>query len=215
MKVNYILRSWHIERSVIHATIIVLALSWAVCGRAANTNDVAYKIGPGDIITSVRANNTDAFDKVAALLQNERQTLNNELVNVFQDPKSPSLSRGAAAYYLGVLHVSEAANVLAANITFQVNQLTTDHLTMLQGPVAMNALIRIGTAAIPPVIRNLENSVDPEVKHFSLLVLSRIDGDKDISQLRLQKALKAQTDPQKKARLESALKTLAADSFRN
>jgi hypothetical protein len=38
---------------------------------------------------------------------------------------------------------------------------------------------------------------------------------RDIVQLRLQKALAGQKDPQKKARLESALKALASASFGN
>jgi hypothetical protein len=43
-----------------------------------------------------------------------------------------------------------------------------------------------------------------------LQALTRIDVDKDISQLRLQKALKAEKNPQKQARLQAAIKSLVA-----
>jgi hypothetical protein len=46
-----------------------------------------------------------------------------------------------------------------------------------------------------------------------LKVLYRIDGDKDIVQLRLLKAIAAQKDSNKKARLQAALKSLAKTQF--
>jgi HEAT repeat protein len=70
------------------------------------------------------------------------------------------------------------------------------------------ALVAIGTPSIPAVIRNLENSDDAKVRQPSLNVLVRIEGDKDVVQLRLQKALDAQSDTTKKARLQLALKSL-------
>jgi hypothetical protein len=71
------------------------------------------------------------------------------------------------------------------------------------------ALIEIGNPSTPAVIRNLADSDDPKVRELSLRVLTRIDNDKDISQLRLQKVLKAETDPKKQARLKAALNALA------
>ncbi len=54
---------------------------------------------------------------------------------------------------------------------------------------------------------------NPLQRRVSLQVLTRIDGDKDISRLRLQKALNAQKDSQKQARLQMALKTLGETQF--
>ena len=68
--------------------------------------------------------------------------------------------------------------------------------------------MKIGSPAIPPLIQNLEESDDPTVRKLSLFVLCFIDGDKDIVQLRLQKALKAEKDPKKQARIQAAIKSL-------
>jgi hypothetical protein len=72
----------------------------------------------------------------------------------------------------------------------------------------MSALMRIGNPSIPAVIGNLEQSDDVKVRELSLAVLNYIDNDKDITQLRLQKALAAQNDGQKMMRLQGALKAL-------
>jgi hypothetical protein len=68
--------------------------------------------------------------------------------------------------------------------------------------------MRIGNPSIPAVIGNLEQSDDVKVRELSLAVLNYIDNDKDITQLRLQKALAAQNDGQKMMRLQGALKAL-------
>jgi hypothetical protein len=73
----------------------------------------------------------------------------------------------------------------------------------------IDALIAIGNPSIPAMIRNLADSDDARVRELSLQVLTRIDGDKDISKLRLQRALKTGKDSQKQARLQAALKSLA------
>ena len=81
-------------------------------------------------------------------------------------------------------------------------------LPPILGHPAVEALIKIGNPSIPAVIRNLAESDDAKVRELSLKVLKSIDGDKDISQLRLQKAFKAETASQKQARLQAALKDL-------
>jgi hypothetical protein len=67
----------------------------------------------------------------------------------------------------------------------------------------------IGSPAIPAVIRNLADSDDSRTRRISMRVLISIDGDKDIVQLRLQKALAAEKDLQKQTRLQAALHSLA------
>lgn len=173
----------------------------------------AYTIRPEDIITSVHAGHLQGFQVVAVPFADERNRLGNELLNVLRADRS-NLNRCAAAHYLGELRFAEAANDLAAQITLDI-KLTDDldGMPVLPRPVAMTALIRIGVPAIAPVIRNLETSDDAKVRELSLKVLRQIDGDKDIVQLRLQKALDAQKDPEKKARLQAALKSLAETQF--
>jgi hypothetical protein len=106
------------------------------------------------------------------------------------------------------LRASEAVNVLALGIALEINSVSNDHLTLLQGPIVMKALIKIGNPSIPAVMKNLAESDDAKVRALSLQVIERIDKDKDISALRLQKAIKAETDAQKQSRLQVALKAL-------
>lgn len=127
-------------------------------------------------------------------------------MDIFKDAQSPVLTKGAAAYCLGELRASEAVNVLALGIALEINSVSNDHLTLLQGPIVMKALIKIGNPSIPAVMKNLAESDDAKVRALSLQVIERID--KDISALRLQKAIKAETDAQKQARLQVALKAL-------
>lgn len=61
-----------------------------------------------------------------------------------------------------------------------------------------------GCPSIPAMLRNLEESDDAQMRKLSLEVIYRIKSDKDIAQLRLQKALHAETDTQKQARLQAA-----------
>ena len=64
-------------------------------------------------------------------------------------------------------------------------------------------------------IRNLAESEDAKIIELSLEALCRIEGDKDIVGLRLQKALATEKDSQKQARIQSASKALAETSFGN
>jgi HEAT repeat protein len=166
----------------------------------------------GNVIASVRTNDLHSFQVTATKFHDERKNLIMALLSVFNDSSASNLNQCAAAYYLGEVKAAEAVDALAAKITLQLNiwSLNIHALPIIPKNSAMEALIKIGDPSIPAVIRNLADSDDAQVRKLSLQVLVRIDGDKDITQLRLQKALKAQTDSQKQARLQSALKALAA-----
>jgi len=146
----------------------------------------------------------------------EHKHLIAELLNIFTDETEESLNRSAAAYYLAEMRAPEAANALATNITLHFELYLPAHglngVEGLQmkwgGYVAMQALVKIGNPSISSVIRHLADSDDAKVRELSLQVITRIDGAKDIVQVRLQKALKAEKDLQKQARLQAALKSL-------
>jgi HEAT repeat protein len=144
--------------------------------------------------------------------QDQRRLING-LLGIFKDPKSSRLNQCAAAHYLGELHASIAVRALSEKIT--LNYVRTgfiDHMSDLGAAVEV-ALIQIGTPSIPAMIRNLEESDDARVRDLSLEVLYHIEGDKDIVRLRFQKAITAQKDSQKQARLEAALKSLGEMQF--
>lgn len=162
------------------------------------------------VIASIYTNDLDIFEKVAGNFSSERKLLDVKLQNLFMDAKSSNLHQCCAAYYLGEMHFQQAVDMLATNITLclDTSRISVDHLPIIAGFPAKDALIKIGIPAIPAVIRNLAESDDAKVRELSLEVIERIDNDEDISALRLQKAIKAETDSQKQARLQVALKAL-------
>ena len=114
-----------------------------------------------------------------------------------------------AAYLLGEYRFSQAAGALSQVINLESRIHLNAREWFWDHHPAMEALVKIGNPSIPVVIQNLEDSDDVQVRELSVTVIHRIEKDKDIAELRLQKALEAQTDAKKKARLQSALKSLA------
>lgn len=190
-----------------------------VLGLFLNANLAAQNVIPSKepenaILSSVRAGNIDSFDKTAQRIQIKNEKLVSELLFILTDIKSSNFQRCSSAYFLGEMHAARAVEALVTNITLYLNQ-PIDHLTVLMEPPAVEALVKISTPSISPIIQNLGNTDDINVRKLSLQVLYRIEGDKDIVKLRLQKALKAETDPQKQGRLQSALNELEETSFAN
>lgn len=180
------------------------------------TNSV-FKVEPKDVIASVRVDNLhlEFFEQVAVNFNADRNQLVMELLKIFQNQASSNLNQCAAAYYLGEMRVPQAVNALADKVTLAFDSSRTPifHFPIISGYPAMDALVKIGNPSIPAVIRNLAESDDAKVRELSLKVLYRIDGDKDIVQLRLQKAIAAQKDSQKQARLQAALKSFGETQF--
>ena len=116
------------------------------------------------------------------------------------------------AYLLGDYRFSQAVKVLGKNIALEdkihPNQERGAEWFWDRYP-AMEALIKIGSASISAIIQNLTESDDAKVRELSLKVIWHIDHDKDIVQLRLKKALKAEKDSTRQARLRAALKALS------
>ncbi len=181
----------------------------------------AYAIKAEDVVASARiATNGNSvamydFEKAAYKFSSERRRLILELLDIFSDTSSANLNQCSAAFYLGGMRAREAADGLATKIAlkFNPNGFIIHGLPLLSEYPAMDALIEIGSPSIPPLIRNLKESDDIQVRESSLKSLYRVEGDKDIAQTRLQNALKAEVDPQKQARLQKAMRALTAPSF--
>lgn len=123
-----------------------------------------------------------------------------------------------AAYFLGEYRIPQAANLLANNISWvdkiRSNTERGSEWFWDRYP-ATQALVKTGNPAIPAVIRNLAESDDATVRRLSLSAVYHIEGDKDIVQLRLQKALTAEVVSPKQARLKSALLALTKSPYAN
>jgi len=172
------------------------------------------------ILAAIKAQTTSeargiGVASVASLLDQElmqRDEIIKELLTIFNDPKSADSVRAFAAYRLGVLRAAEAAESLAGRITFKL--IVAGSLHVQESPwwndPAASALIAIGVPAIPAVIQNLAESNDEAIRSKSRQVLIGIEGgDKDITALRLQKALNAEKNVPKRERLQKALEELA------
>jgi HEAT repeat protein len=173
-----------------------------------NSLDVSLQ----DILNSVQMprGNAEKTQSISYQYNSQKREFINGLLKTLQDSKASNLNRSMAAYYLGEAHAVEAVNALTDNIGLKVGVEPTSFsgLPLVSGFTACSALIKIGNPSIPPMIRNLAESDNAKVRELSLQVIERIDNDKDISALRLQKALKAETDSKKQARLQAALKAL-------
>jgi len=175
-------------------------------------------INPVEVLESVHTVDIYKFQSVSAQFHGSQEQLATNLVAVLNGAKSRNFSKCAAAYYLGELHFTDAVETLNSSIVLRLdeNQIPIFSLVKIDPSLinpSVEALVKIGNPSIPAVIRNLAESDDAKVRELSLKVLYRIDGDKDIVQLRLQKAIAAQKDSNKKARLQVALKALADSSF--
>jgi hypothetical protein len=212
----------HKDRFKIHFTthafisILFISLLMILDIKIHSQDTFDYNLKLSDIAASARAMDLGVFDKVANDFHMERQRLGSELLQNLKDPDSSNLRKCASAYYLGELGITEAVDTLSTQIKLDLDMshIQVDGLPRLPGHPAMEALIEIGAVSIPAVIRNLAESDDAQCRELSLTVLCRIEGDKDVVQLRLEKALKLETNSQKQLRLQSALKSLGGIEVR-
>ena len=168
-----------------------------------------------EIIAVCESDNIYDFESVVGNYQTNHNQLGSKLLTLFKTAPL-NFNQSAAAFFIGEIHYTNAVDDLASQITLRFQGVIMKHLVKISISKypAMDALIKIGNPSIPSVIRNLAESSDTQVRELSFETLCRIDADKDIVQLRLQKALAAQQDLQKKARLQSALDELAKTSLK-
>jgi HEAT repeat protein len=201
--------------------LLTLARTGTLLGQAGD--GTTNKPADEQIVAAIRTPQGGTMGDVVALTNGEirhRKEIVQDLISIVRDPESSDSAKGYAAYYLGVLRASEAVDALADHITLSLLKpgTATGHMNIDLAPwralPAMHALHAIGTPSIPAVVRNLAESDDASVRELSLRALNNIENDKDIATLRLQKALKAETDPKKQARLQAAIKALADPGIR-
>jgi len=201
--------------------LLTLAGAGALFGQAGD--GTTNKPVDEQIVAAIRMSQSGPVHDVVALINGEirhREKIVQYLLAILRDPEPSDSAKGYAAYYLGVLRASEATDALADHITLSLLSpgTATGHMNIDLAPwralPAMHALHAIGTPSIPAVVRNLAESDNASVRELSLRALNNIENDKDIAMLRLQKALKAETDPKKQARLQAAIKALADPGIR-
>lgn len=196
-------------------SVPLIGLTVAVlCIGAADGSEEILPVSPRQIIASLQTTDVQELENTLGQLRTQRDQLCASLSAILQNRKASNSGKCAAAYYLGELHLTNGVHALAANITlkFDTSHVLVKHLIRidLAGYTAADALTKIGFPAIPILIQTLAQSDDEAARELSLKTLCRIDDDKEIVELRLKKAVNAQTDFQRKQRLQAALKHLPA-----
>ncbi len=196
------------------ASILVLNTTLETKAQVQATNS-AFSVTPGDVIASVHLDwlSFNLSDRVVRNFTEDRQKLIRELLETFNNSNTPNFNRCTCALYLGEMRAADAASALAPAISLELDpHVEIKGVMLAQFDPAFNALVKIGSPAIPALIQNLAESDEANVRTLSLKALNRIDGDGDIVRLRLQKALKAETQSQRKKRLQAALKAVEETS---
>ncbi len=187
------------------AVLFVMISTMAALGGPGGTASTNMSIDD-QVVTALSnvASNKDVPDLAALVFSGfaHRQQIIQSLIKIIDNPQSTVYAKGCAANYLGEMRASEAADSLAAHITNNPPGASWARTAFHEVPYgdtlpSVSALIKIGSPAIPAVIRNLAESDVEQVRTCSMVVLESVEGDKDVMQLRLQKALDAQTDARK------------------
>jgi len=158
---------------------------------------------------------TNALERREAIhdFSQQRQEIIHTLVDILNGQYEAEIKLDAART-LGLYQADEAVPALINNWLLEDQErqiihgiVTDEEFQAIVWPIS-TALRRIGPPTIPPLIDCIANNPNIKIQKKALKILQQIDGDKDIVALRLQKAAKAETDAQKQARLQAALKTL-------
>lgn len=172
----------------------------------------------------IQSSNDFERNRVVVIFDNQRKKAIRSLIATL-DGQFPLEVKLDAARALGQYRAPEAVAVLVKNLQLEIafekqshqilSGLDTDEQHAFRLKPISTGIEKLGSPAIPALLGCLVANDDAKVRELSLKILYHIDGDKDIVQLRLQKALAAEKDSQKQARLQSALKSLADTSFGN
>lgn len=141
------------------------------------------------------------------------EQLSQERVNVLAalvsqlDSANPKEVNISIAFLLGVNRMEQAASHLSRLITLEADIVEHSREPLWGRYPVVEALIRIGNPAIPEMIKNIEVSDDEKVRELSTRVIRYIDGP-EIAKVRLEKAMKKQSDEVKKAKLQHALESI-------
>jgi hypothetical protein len=183
------------------------------------------KIGPPDVISTMESSTisgasprpllVSGLSSFGKLTQKEDEAFVREFNASFRTEQSlliEQLSTGSndvkcvAAYLLGVMRSKTAIDALARNIDLRD---TSDRQIQKEWywshyPAAQS-LMEIGHDSLPAMFRNLESSDIPLVRELSLKVIRHVEKDRAILKLRFQQAIDAQSDAEKRSRLQAAL----------
>ena len=140
---------------------------------------------------------------VEDMLQNRRD-LESNLVDVLSK-KTSNQSACAAAFLLGECRLVGAIGILSKSITLAAQFSREQKRESLWGEFpAVEALVKIGSVAVPSMLTLIEGNKDAEVRKLAATVIFHIEGD-EVAEFMLQKAVERQADAMKNEFLRIAL----------
>ena len=123
-------------------------------------------------------------------------------------------TRSSAMYLLGLYRIARAVPILAASIQFRHTfPISAFPVRGTSTYPAMQALIRIGSPAIPAMVKNLETTAKPDVAACSAWVIRKVEGPR-LGACVIKLALRSAAASPEKARLRVALVVIASKSWR-
>jgi HEAT repeat protein len=166
-------------------------------------------------LASLVSKDLDERVSATAELVDHRAELIDKLMQILNSTNSMEI-KSAAAFVLGRYQAKEAVPFLVDHLEWEVkndkgssNQyIGLSEKDEMLGYSMCFPLINIGMPAVKPVLKKLTETDNPDVGRRCLWVCQRIEGSAS-AQFRLQEMLENESDPNKKARIQSALDTLA------
>ena len=140
--------------------------------------------------------------QLAEKLSEDRATFEAELLQQLRNPTSPE-HRATVMYLIGLYRVEAAAPELAKQLIFKMDQIDPKRLPIWGTYPAVEALFRIGSHGIPPVLAQIEQSNDDLTIELGAKVVRTVYQQK-IGRLIVDEAIASQPDMNKKMRLRRA-----------
>jgi HEAT repeat protein len=136
----------------------------------------------------------------------QRQETITELIAVLNG-NYPRQSKLNAAKALGIYRATEGIDALIRNLSYDMDEqaLSPDSLKELDDVFPISkALERIGTPAIPALLKKITETDQPKEARVCAKICLAVEGE-EIAKLKFQHAIEAESDSNKKAKIQSAM----------
>jgi len=189
---------------------LLLLAQRCFCQTASTANPFAQPNTNDAIFHSLTSSNFDARLNATVKLDTQRTETIQKLIAIADSTNSPDI-KVFAVVVLGEYRAVEAVPVLLKNLDWDWSRggivlSGNEDWAVRLWPVS-SALEKIGVPAVPALMDQIEGTDDAKMIGKCVSICEKIEGA-DVAQFRLQKALKTETDAQKRARLETALKAI-------
>ena len=161
----------------------------------------------------IQSNNFPDWQTALRTLHKQRQKIVRSLIATL-DGQFPVDVKQEAARALGIYWAPEAMGSLINNLAlddidagYPHGIVSDDEMADLSQPPVTTALIKIGWPAVPSLVECIATNDAPISTGKCVSIISVIEGH-DIAKVRLEQALNAESNPERKSRIQAALHKL-------